>query len=182
LKERDVVMKKRVLLAGITGIVFFLSCLGVMAEEVRMPTVETFPKVEDGKMVKIHYTLTVDGEVVDSSRGREPMEFQVGSKGIIPGFEQALMGMKVGEKKSFHLSPDEGYGQEDPKGFKEVPKNQLPPDVEPEAGMTLYAKGQNGQAFPVRIAEVKKDIVVLNFNHPLAGKTLNFNTEIIDIQ
>jgi FKBP-type peptidyl-prolyl cis-trans isomerase 2 len=92
------------------------------------------------------------------------------------------MGMKIGEKKSFKISPKEGYGLENPEGIKEIPKEQLPPDMKPEAGMMLSARGANGQTFPARIIEVKKDVVVMNFNHPLAGKILNFDVEIIEIK
>ena len=138
--------------------------------------------VTDGNLVKVHYTLTVEGKVVDSSRGREPLEFHVGMHQVIPGFEKALKEMKVGEIKSFQVSPDEGYGQEDPRGIYEESRDKLPPDIEPEVGMVLYAHGPNNQSIPARIIEVKKDVVVMNFNHPLAGKTLNFEAEIIEIK
>jgi FKBP-type peptidyl-prolyl cis-trans isomerase 2 len=140
------------------------------------------PVVSEGKSVKVHYTLMVDGKVMDSSNGREPLQFKAGSHQIIPGFEKAVMGMKVGEKKSFKVSPEEGYGQEDPKAIQNVPKSQLPPDITPKAGMTLYAQTKDGQHFPVRIVEVKKDEVVMDFNHPLAGKTLNFDVEVVEIK
>lgn len=138
--------------------------------------------VAEGKSVKVHYTLTVDGKVVDSSNGREPLEFKPGSHQMIPGFEKAVMGMKVGQKKSFKVSPEEGYGPENPKAMQEVPIKQLPPEITPKAGMTLYAQGKDGQRFPARIVEVKKDVVVMNFNHPLAGKTLNFDVEVMEIK
>jgi FKBP-type peptidyl-prolyl cis-trans isomerase 2 len=89
--------------------------------------------------------------------------------------------MKVGEKKSFEVSPEEGYGLEDPEAIQEVSKDKLPPDTKPEPGMTLYARDKNGRPMPVKIMEVKKDVVVMNFNHPLAGKTLKFEVEIIEI-
>jgi len=138
--------------------------------------------VADGNFVKVHYTLTVENKIVDSSRGQEPFEFQVGMHQAIPGFEKALKDMKVGEKKSFQVSSEEGYGQEDPNGIHEILRDKLPPDMEPEVGMTLYAYGTNNQCIPARIKEVKKDVVVVNFNHPLAGKTLNFEVEIIEIK
>jgi FKBP-type peptidyl-prolyl cis-trans isomerase 2 len=138
--------------------------------------------VSEGKSVKVHYTLTVDGKVMDSSNGREPLQFKAGSHQMIPGFEKAVMGMKVGEKKSFKVSPEEGYGLEDPKAIQDVLKTQLPPDITPTAGMTLYAKTKDGKRFPVKIVEVKKDVVVMDFNHPLAGKTLNFDVEVVEIK
>ena len=138
--------------------------------------------VAEGNQVKVHYTLMVDGKVVDSSRGQEPLEFQFGIHQVIPGFENALKDMKVGEIKSFQLSPDDGYGQEDPNCFKEVARGELPPEMQPEVGMELYAHGPDNQTIPVRIKEIKEDVVVMNFNHPLAGKTLNFEVEIMDIK
>jgi FKBP-type peptidyl-prolyl cis-trans isomerase 2 len=137
--------------------------------------------VSEGKSVKVNYTLTVDGKVVDTSNGRGPLEFKAGSHQMIPGFEQAVMGMKTGEKKSFKVSPKEGYGPEDPKAIRDIPKSQLPPEMTPKAGMTLTAQS-NGQSVPVRIVEVKKDVVVMNFNHPLAGKTLHFDVEVLEIK
>ena len=138
--------------------------------------------VTEGKSVKVTYTLTVDGKVVDSSKGRDPLQFKVGSHAVIPGFEKAVMGMKVGEKKSFRVSPEEGYGKVKPEAIREIPKKELPSEITPKAGMTLYAEGKNGRRFPVRIEQVKKDVVVMNFNHPLAGKTLKFDVEVVDIK
>jgi peptidylprolyl isomerase len=138
--------------------------------------------VTEGKLVKISYTLKVNGDVIDSTNEGEPFEFRVGSGQVIPGFEKALIGMKAGEKKLFELTPDEGYGQENPGDIHEVSKNELPSGVEPEVGMTLYAREPSGQTIPVRISEIKEDAVVINFNHPLAGKNLNYEVEIIEIQ
>jgi FKBP-type peptidyl-prolyl cis-trans isomerase SlyD len=140
------------------------------------------PTVSEGKLVRVHYTLTVEGKVLDSSKDKDPLEFQVGSRRVIPGFEKALMGMGEGEKKTFRIGPEEGYGLEDPGGVKEVARSALPPDIELKEGMVLYARGDDGQNYPVRVAEVKKDTVVLDFNHPLAGKTLNFDVEIVEIK
>jgi FKBP-type peptidyl-prolyl cis-trans isomerase 2 len=138
--------------------------------------------VADGNLVKVHYTLTVDGKVYDSTRGKEPFEFQVGMHQVIPGFEKALKDMKVGEIKSFQLSPDDGYGPEDSNCFREVSRGELPTEMKPEVGMELYAHGPDNQTIPVRIKEIKEDVVVMNFNHPLAGKTLNYEVEIMDIK
>ena len=137
--------------------------------------------VAEGKLVKVNYTLTVNGTVVDSSKEDEPFEFRIGDNQVIPGFEEALMGMRAGEKKSFQVTPEKGYGQEDPRGIQTITRDKLPTDRDPEVGMTLHAKMPNGQTIPVRITEVKVDAVVLNFNHPLSGKTLDFNVEVIEI-
>jgi FKBP-type peptidyl-prolyl cis-trans isomerase 2 len=138
--------------------------------------------VADGKTVKVTYTLTVDGKVMDSSAGRQPLEFKAGAHQMIPGFEKAVMGMKVGEKKSFKVKPEDGYGPVNPKAFQEVPKTQLPAGMTPKAGMTLSAQTKTGQRVPVKIKEVKKDSVVIDLNHPLAGKTLNFDVEVVEIK
>jgi peptidylprolyl isomerase len=138
--------------------------------------------VADGARVKLHYTLTVEGTVIDSSKEGEPFAFQVGSKQVIPGFEKALMGMEVGEKKSFQVSPEEGYGHENEEGIDEVFRENLPPDLEPVVGMTLYATGERGQTIPGRITEVRKDSIVININHPLAGKVLDYEVDIVEIQ
>jgi FKBP-type peptidyl-prolyl cis-trans isomerase SlpA len=137
--------------------------------------------VQDGSKIKVHYTLTVEGSTVDSSEGKAPLEVTVGQDQLISGFENAMMGMKQGEKKSFTVSPEEGYGPENLEAFKEVPKSQLPEDITPEVGMTLYAKASNGQQIPLNISDVKEDVIIVNMNHPLAGKTLNFDIEIVEI-
>ena len=138
--------------------------------------------VGKGKTVTLHYTLKVDGKVVDSTRGKQPIQFTAGSHQMIAGFEKAVMGMKVGDKKSFKVSPAEGYGKEDAKAIQSIPKSQLPSDVTPAPGMLLEAQDKNGRKRTVRIVEVKKDAVVIDFNHPLAGKTLNFDVEIVAIK
>jgi len=138
--------------------------------------------VADGKTVKVNYDLTVDGKVVDSTKGSQPLEFKAGAHQMIPGFEKAVMGMKVGGKKSFKVKPEDGYGPVNPKAFQEVPKKELPAGIAPQAGMTLTALGKEGQKIPVKIKEVKKDVVVMDFNHPLAGKTLNFDVEVVEIK
>jgi FKBP-type peptidyl-prolyl cis-trans isomerase SlyD len=143
---------------------------------------EKSPVVSEGKSVKVEYTLKVDGKEIDSSKGRQPLEFKVGSHQVVPGFEKAIMGMKVGGQKSFKVSPEEGYGAINPKAIRDVPRKELPADLTPKAGMTLYAQAKNGQRFPVRIVEVKKDVVVMDFNYPLAGKTLNFDVKVLDIK
>jgi FKBP-type peptidyl-prolyl cis-trans isomerase SlyD len=138
--------------------------------------------VADGKTVKVDYTLTVDGKVVDSSKGRAPMEFTEGVHQVIPGFEKAVMGMKAGQKKSFTVKPEEGYGLVNPKAFKEISKKELPAGATPKAGMVLFAQAKDGRKIPVTIKEVKKDSVVIDFNHPLAGKTLHFTVEVVDVK
>ena len=176
-------MKRRnlTLVVLLLGLISALAFITGSSEGAQKAKKGTSPVVSEGKSVKVNYTLKVDGKVVDSSDGRGPLEFKVGGHQMIPGFERAVLGMKAGEKKSFKVSPQDGYGQEDPKAVKEVPISQMPANVTPKAGMILTAQ-KDGQRIPVRILEVKKDVVVLNFNHPLAGKTLNFDVEVVAIK
>jgi len=132
--------------------------------------------------VTLNYTLTVDGEVVDGSEGREPLELVLGTGQIMPAFEKAVTGMKPGDKKSFTLSAEEGFGPRIPEQVQDVPRTRLPKDMTPEPGMVVQAKTPEGQVRNVTILEVKDDVVVMDFNHPLAGKSLNFDVEILEIK
>jgi FKBP-type peptidyl-prolyl cis-trans isomerase 2 len=163
------------------GLFVIISCYIVSAEGAETNINESALKAPSAQKIKLHYTLTVEGKVIDSSKKQEPIVFQVGNNQVIPGFEKAVKGMKVGEKKSFQVSPQEGYGEEDTEAIQEVSRDQLSPEVKPAPGMTLYARGKDGSNVLARIIEVKKDVVVLNFNHPLAGKTLNFEVEVIEV-
>ena len=171
---------------GLMSLVIFCGFITVLAATVpsgaAAKPAKTAAVVADGRTVKVNYTLTVDGKVVDSSKAGQPLEFKEGAHQLIPGFEKAVMGMKAGQKKSFTVKPEDGYGPVNPKAFKEIPKKELPAGITPEAGMTLLAQTQNGQSLPVKIAKVKKDSVVIDFNHPLAGKTLNFEVEVVDVK
>jgi FKBP-type peptidyl-prolyl cis-trans isomerase 2 len=162
------------------GLMTILLLFGGKTEAVEIKN-EEVKMVSDGNMVKVNYTLTVDGEVIDSSKKDSPLEFKVGSKQVIAGFESAVIGMKMGEKKSFHVAPDEGYGPENPKAIQKVTKDRLPADPEPEVGMALHAKTPTGQTLTGRITEIQDDTIIIDFNHPLAGKTLNFDVEIVEI-
>jgi FKBP-type peptidyl-prolyl cis-trans isomerase 2 len=137
--------------------------------------------VSEGNMIKVNYTLTVDGKIIDSSAKGSPLEFKVGNKQVINGFESAVIGMKIGEKKSFQVAPEEGYGPENPNAIQRVTKDRLPADPEPEVGMALHAKTATGQTLTGMITEIQDNTVVIDFNHPLAGKTLNFEIEIMEI-
>lgn len=137
--------------------------------------------VNRGDTVRVHYTGTLtDGSVFDSSRDREPLEFTVGSGQVIPGFDDAVTGMQVGEEKSVTIPADEAYGPHRTDLFLSVDRSQFPDDMEPEIGQQLQIS-DGRQTFPVTIREVSDDHVVLDANHPLAGKDLTFNLELIDI-
>ncbi len=137
--------------------------------------------VSKGKKVKLHYTLMVDNEVADTSRKGTPIEFIAGAGQMIPGFAKSISGMKKGEKKSFLVAPEDAYGPVRQQAIVEVPRSNLPPEITPAVGMILQAGRPDGSSVPARIDEVKKDTIVMNFNHPLAGKTLSFEVEIMDI-
>ena len=138
--------------------------------------------IEDGKTVKIHYSLIVDGEVVDGTEGREPLEFVQGKHQIIPGLERQLVGMRVGDTKEITVPPEEGYGKANPEAMVEIPKEQLPKDVKPTVGLILQGANPDGRRFQAKIEKVNEKTVLLNLNHPLAGKTLKFNVKITDIK
>ena len=139
--------------------------------------------VENGDVACVHYTGKLDtGEVFDSSKGREPLEFVVGSGQLIKGFDSAVVGMKKGDKKEIHLEPAEAYGERDEKRIQPVDRKLLPKEPEPKPGMMLVLKAPTGQTMPAKIEKVEKDVVMIDFNHPLAGKNLNFEIELVDIK
>ncbi|PIU40962.1 MAG: peptidylprolyl isomerase [Candidatus Omnitrophica bacterium CG07_land_8_20_14_0_80_42_15] len=138
--------------------------------------------VANGKKVSFNYTLTVDNQVVDSSDKNGPVKYTQGEGAIIPALAKELEGLRVGDSKKVTLTPKDAYGEMDPTAFKEVDKSTLPKGIDPKVGMILQAMSKQGTPFPVRIAEVKESTVKLDFNHPLAGKTLNFDIKIISIE
>ena len=138
--------------------------------------------IHNGSQVAFDYTLTVDGKEIDSSASRGPLQYTQGDGKIISGLARQLEGLQVGAEKTIEVKPEEAYGKADPKAFKDVPMSELPPGKKPEVGMMLRAKDRNGQAYIVHIAQVKKDSVVLDLNHPLAGKTLLFKVKIVSVK
>ncbi len=140
------------------------------------------PVVTAGKQVKLDYTLTVNNQVVETSVGKIPLVYMVGDGRIIPGLAKALDGMHVGEQKLISVEPKDAYGEVDPKAFKEFPKTTMPKNIEPKVGMVLQAQAPDGSSFPTMISEIKDKTVVLDFNHPLAGKKLQFDVKILSIE
>lgn len=135
-----------------------------------------------GDSVKIHYTgKLADGTVFDSSSGREPLGFTIGSGEVIPGFDAAVTGMKVGEAKSVTIPMDQAYGPRNDQLIIEVPRDQVPPDINPEVGQQLQMGGPNGELVVVRVVGVDERMVVLDANPPLAGEELNFELELVAI-
>lgn len=138
--------------------------------------------IQKGKEVSFDYTLTVDGQIIDSSQDKEPLTYVHGEGRIIPGLARQMEGMKVGDEKDILVNPEEAYGEVNPNAFQEVPKSKLPANIEPRVGMALQANASDGRSQLVRIAEVKDDSVVIDMNHPLAGKKLNFHIEVVSIK
>ena len=138
--------------------------------------------VEAGSTVGIEYTLTLeDGTKVDSNVGGEAMRFEQGSGQIIAGRDKNLIGMKVGEAKQVRVTPEEGYGQIDPAAFSEVPISELPEDAR-QPGMMLMARDDQGRTRRLLVQKIEGDTATLDFNHPLAGKTLTFDVKILDVE
>ena len=139
-------------------------------------------QVKNGDTVRVHYhgKLT-DGSTFDSSEGRDPLEFTVGNGQVIKGFDDAMLDMQPGEKKTVNIAVDNAYGQRNDDMMMEYPKTEFPADMNPELGMELHMSDNMGNVFPVVIAEVKEDTVVLDANHPLAGQDLTFDIELVSI-
>lgn len=139
-------------------------------------------QAKQGDTVRIHYKGTLaDGSVFDSSEGRDPLEFAVGSGMIIPGLDKAITGMAVGDKKVVEVPFAEAYGAVNPDNRQAVPRDQLPDNIPMEVGTQLQMQGPNGQAMIVTIAEVAETEVTLDANHALAGKDLTFAIEMVGI-
>jgi len=140
-------------------------------------------KIKEGSKVKVEYEGKLEnGEVFDSSEKHgKPLEFEVGKKQMIPGFEKAVVGMEKGEEKEFTLESKDAYGDPNPQLIKSVPREQLPKDQEPEVGMILGITLPNGAQFPAKIIEVGDKEIKLDMNHPLAGKKLTFKIKIVDV-
>lgn len=139
-------------------------------------------KVKEGDNVKVHYTGTLkNGEIFDSSRNKEPLEFTMGQGQLIPGFERAVGNLKVGESTTVNIPSDEAYGEQREDLIISVPKNQLPADITPELGMQLQVNQENGQPVPVRIVEITDENLTLDANHPLAGEDLTFEIKLIEV-
>jgi len=140
--------------------------------------------VEIGSKVVVHYKGTLNnGEEFDSSYSRnEPLSFTVGNGETIAGFDSAVVGMSIGEVKNITLSPSEGYGDVNPEAFQKISKNQFPSDFEPSAGTLVEGINTQGQKVRAIIAEVFDEDLVLDFNHPMAGKEMNFEIQLVNCE
>ena len=139
-------------------------------------------QAKKGDKVKVHYhgKLT-SGETFDSSAGREPLEFEVGSGSVIKGFDEGVKGMQVGEKKTINIPVEEAYGPRNNEMLIEFPKDRFPNDMKIEQGMQLMMSDSSGQNIPVIVTEIKENSVILDANHPLAGEELVFDIELVEI-
>jgi FKBP-type peptidyl-prolyl cis-trans isomerase 2 len=138
--------------------------------------------IENGKKVSFHYTLTVDEQVIQSSEGQNPLAYTHGSGEIIPGLASELEGMNEGQEKSVLVKAENAYGEVNPEAFKELPRSSLPDGLEPQKDMTLQAQSPEGKQVLVRISDVKEDSIVIDLNHPLAGKDLKFDVKVVSIE
>ena len=164
-------------LMSLTMLTFAIASSVTAAEKAKNDLV-----VKDGMLVSMDYTLKgTDGKLIDTNKGREPLKYVHGQKMMIPGLEKELTGMKVGGEKNVTVKPDDAYGPINKNAFQEVPKEKLPANGL-KVGAVLAAKSPEGQVVPMRVHEIKDSTVVMDMNHPMAGKTLVFNVKIVDIQ
>jgi peptidylprolyl isomerase len=139
-------------------------------------------KAKPGDTVRIHYTGTLtDGTQFDSSEGREPLEFTVGSGQIIKGLDHEVEGMEVGDRNKVTIPADEAYGQRDPQSIQQVPRGSIPPEVNIQPGAQLQARTQDGNTVLLTVVETTEDHVTVDANHPLAGQDLVFDVELVEI-
>lgn len=139
-------------------------------------------EVKAGDTVRVHYEGRLNnGHVFDKSEGRDPLAFEVGKGQVIKGFDDALVGMKIGDKKTVNISVDQAYGERNENMIMEFPMSDFPDDMKPEVGMQLHMSDNQGNNFPVIITEVKEDSVILDANHQLAGQNLIFDIELVAI-
>lgn len=138
--------------------------------------------ITPGKKVIFDYVLTIDGQEIESSDKNGKLEYVHGEGKLVKGLEKELENMKVGEQKKIVVSPEEGYGYPNAKALHEVPRSTLPSNIEPKVGMRLQAQDREGKAFTVTVAAIKENVIVVDFNHPLAGKELHFDVTIADIK
>jgi FKBP-type peptidyl-prolyl cis-trans isomerase 2 len=140
-------------------------------------------QAKPGTTVSIHYTGTLDdGTTFDSSDGRDPLTFQMGEGQIIPGLESALSGMSVGEEKTVTIPSDQAYGALNPQAVQQVPREAVPADIPLDLGTQLQVQTPDGRALPVVVTEVTNEHVMLDANHPLAGKDLTFAVEVVGVE
>jgi FKBP-type peptidyl-prolyl cis-trans isomerase SlyD len=144
---------------------------------------DTKPAVADGMVVTFDFTLKLnDDEIADTTQGQMPLRFVVGQGQLLPGLEDAMIGMMVGEQRQITLEPDDAYGEWNEDALEEVALSELPQGVELEEGMPLEVTDNEGETYEASVYEVRNETVVLDYNHPLAGETLQFDVKVVDIR
>ncbi len=188
IQSKERIMKKLIALFVVSGMalgaLIFLTQPSITGVSRAVPGLTLTPgdTIKDGALVSIEYTLRDEkGEIIESNAGQTPMSYIHGAGQIVPGLERELAGLKVGATKTVSVAPEDGYGPVDPQGFQEIPRDRIPLEAQ-EPGAMLMTQGPQGQPIPIRIHEVKENTVVVDLNHPLAGKTLNFEVRVVDIQ
>ena len=168
--------------AAILGIAAVKMCFLTMAAAAEPNKEEKV--VKDGMMVSLQYTLSGDdGKVIESNKGKEPLQYVQGGKNGMPtGLERELLGMKIGQEK--HVRLENAYGTVNPRAFQEIPKNQIPPNEmkQIKVGSMVPLTAPNGEVIGAPVSEIKERSIVINLNHPMAGKTLVFDVKVLDIQ
>jgi peptidylprolyl isomerase len=140
-------------------------------------------QAQNGDKVKVHYTGKLDdGSVFDSSEGREPLEFTVGEGQVIPGFEEGIVGMEPGDAKTLNVPSEQAYGPHRPEGIFEIERSEIPPSIPLQEGMRLQATQQGGRTVELTVVEFDDSKVKLDSNHPLAGRDLTFEIQLVEIQ
>lgn len=138
--------------------------------------------VKDGMMVSLDFTLkSPDGKVLESTKEKGPVKYIHGKNMMPPGLERELTGMKVGSEKHVTVKPEDGFGKYNPKAIQEVPKDKIPPNAL-KVGAVLAARSPEGMVIPMTVREIKEKTVIMDLNHPMAGKTLVFDLKVVDIQ
>lgn len=139
-------------------------------------------QAKQGNKVKIHYTGKLeDGDIFASSKNKEPIEFTLGQGQVIPGIEEAVEGMETGESKTVNIPPDKAYGPHRDELTQEIPKKEMPGDIKPQVGQRLNVKWSDGKETPVSVTDVSETSVIIDANHPLAGKDIVFELELVGI-
>ena len=174
-----------VISGAVLGALFFLTSLpgnGGGGSRSASADLQPATSVQQGVLVSLEYTLTDEaGKVIESNVGKEPLTYVHGTGQIVRGLEKELVGMKVGEQKKIQVKPEEGYGLRDPNAVQEIRKDKIPAEAQ-QVGATLMTQAADGRSLPMRIQEIREKTVVVDFNHPLAGKTLNFDVKVTDLK
>ena len=161
-------------------IVIFITGGQVFAASAEKP--KDNPVVKDGMLVSLDYTVkTPDGKLLETSQGKPPLKYIHGKKMMIPGLERELTGLKVGAEKHITVKPEDGYGKLNPNAVQEVPKEKVPPNAL-KLGAVLVGTNKEGSPIPMTVREIKDKTVVMDLNHPLAGKTLVFDVKVVDVE